>query len=108
MAHALQKVVLDTNVIVAALRSSRGASAELLLQRVGGAYLIAVSAALAFDYEEVMVKDLVPGFLSREDADQLIRFFCDVGDKHAPAPLRPVLQDPDDDFLLELAVAARV
>lgn len=106
---ATPRVVLDTSVIVAALRSSRGASFQLLKLLGEGAYAIAISAPLVFEYEEVLVRDLVPAFLSLEDVDEIIRFICDVGEKYDPGPmLRPVLADPDDDMLVDLGVAALV
>ena len=103
------KVVLDTNVVIAAARSRAGASAELLRQLVSDAYDIAVSAPLVFEYEEVLVRECVPAFMSLDDVDQLIRFVCHVGEKHQPSGgLRPAIVDADDEFLIELAVAARI
>ena len=50
----MQEVVLDTNVLVAALRSQRGAS-NLLLRTIGiGRWRPNISAALAPEYEEVL------------------------------------------------------
>ena len=57
------RVILDTNVLVVAIRSRRGASAELLELLAGGEYAIALSAPLALEYEEVLVRDLVPTFV---------------------------------------------
>ena len=76
-------------------------------RRVGSR--IAISASLVFEYEEVLVRETVPRLLTLGDVDQLIRFVCDIGEKYDPGvSLRPALRDADDDFLLELAVAARV
>ena len=102
-------VVLDTNVVAAAIRSRSGASFELLRRLVLGEFGIAISAAMVFEYEEVIVRDLVPAFMSLAETDELIRFLCEIGQKFDPrSALRPTLPDADDDFVLELAVAANV
>jgi len=96
-------------VIVAALRSKRGASSELLRQLAHVRFGIALSAPMVFEYEEVLLRDLVPDLITPDDADQLIRFICEIGERYNPSGrIRPALSDPDDDFILELALEARV
>jgi putative PIN family toxin of toxin-antitoxin system len=103
------RVILDTNVVVAALRSSRGASAQILRLVSVRECSIAISASLVFEYEEVLVRELVPAFVSLEQVDQVIKFLCAIGEQHDPSPVnRPFLSDPDDDFLVDLAVSAGV
>lgn len=103
------RVILDTNVVVAAVRSRSGASAKLLELLPSGAYSIALSAPLVLEYEEVMVRELVPAFASLVDVDMVIRFLCEVCEKYNPGRrIAPSTIDPDDDFILELAVEARV
>jgi len=46
--------VLDTNVLVAALRSKRGASFALLSRLTEGSFAVALSVPLLFEYEEVL------------------------------------------------------
>ena len=53
------EVVLDTNVLVAAFRSSLGASFALLQTLEGRVWRPVVSPALAFEYEAVL-KRLAP------------------------------------------------
>lgn len=103
------RVILDTNVLVAAVRSRHGASAALLELLVAGAYSIALSAPLAFEYEEALVGETIPEFASQDDVEEIVRFVCAVGERYDPhAALRPALRDPDDNFILDLAVEARV
>ncbi|MFM7352218.1 MAG: putative toxin-antitoxin system toxin component, PIN family, partial [Microcystis aeruginosa] len=46
-------------------------------------------------------------YLSREEVDDLIDFYCSVGTPHEIFFLwRPFLRDPKDDMVLELAVKA--
>jgi putative PIN family toxin of toxin-antitoxin system len=103
-----RRLVLDTNVLVAALRSRRGASFELL-SRLGkeSGLELNLSVPLVLEYEEVAKRPgTVPG-LSSEDIDAVIDYLCAVS-KHREIFFlwRPHLKDPKDDMVLELAVAA--
>jgi len=102
------RVVLDTNVLVAAVRSRRGASFALL-SRVGTqAFEIALSVPLVLEYEEALLRQLGKTDLGKSDVEAIIDYLCSVGTHHEIFYLwRPLLPDPEDDMLLELAVAAR-
>ncbi len=100
-------VVLDTNVLVAGLRSRRGASFQVL-SRVGtGAFEIVVSVPLVLEYEAVCLRQCTAMGLTSEDVGDVIDYLCQVA---KPQPIfflwRPLLRDPKDDMVLELAVAA--
>jgi predicted nucleic acid-binding protein len=98
-------LILDTNVVVAGLRSSRGAG-HALLQAVGsGAFVHGLTAALVLEYEDVIKRPgIVP--VSAADVEALIDFLCQSG-KRSPVyfRLRPATADPGDDLVLEAAVA---
>jgi len=58
----LRQIILDTNVLVAALRSRRGAAQALLRQVGQGLFGVNISVALALESEEVLKRaNLVPG-----------------------------------------------
>lgn len=100
-------VIPDTNVLVAGLRSSAGAS-HALLQLVGtGAFELGLTAPLVFEYESESVlkrPDLVP--LAPADVDVLLDYLCGVGKCRAVLfRVRPAAADPGDDLVLEAAVA---
>lgn len=101
------RVVLDTNVLVAAIRSRRGASFRVL-ERVGtAAFEIAVSVALVLEYEEVLMRHRGDAGLDESDVGDLIDYLCAVARRQEIFYLwRPALRDPDDDLVLEVAVAA--
>ena len=100
-------MVLDSSVIVAALRSRRGASFELLRLLRTGAFEIAISVPLAIEYEAVLIQQADSLGLQRFDATVLVDYLCSVGKRSSVHFLwRPTLRDPDDEFVLELAVAA--
>jgi predicted nucleic acid-binding protein len=100
-------VVLDTNVLVAAIRSKVGASHRLLGLVGTGRFDIAVSVPLIFEYEEVLLRHLERSSLDRGDVGALLDYLCKVAIKQEVFFLwRPILPDPTDDMILELAVAA--
>lgn len=104
----IPQVVLDTNVIVAGLRSKRG-SAFRLLELVGvGAFDIHLSVPLVLEYREVLSRELSNLYVDVIAIENFIEFHCSVATRHRIFFLwRPYLPDPKDDIVLELAVKAR-
>ncbi len=99
-------VVLDTSVLVAAWRSREGASFALLQHLSHGDYKIAVSVPLVVEYESALIRNLRPP-LEREDVEALVDYLCRVGIRQDIFYLwRPLLSDPNDDMIVEVAVAA--
>jgi putative PIN family toxin of toxin-antitoxin system len=99
---------LDSNVLVAGLRSRTGASFRLLeLLRAGG-YDIAVSVPLILEYEAVLARHASGLGLSSADVGAILNFVCSVAVRQNIHYLwRPRLRDPKDEFVLELAVAGK-
>ena len=98
-------IVLDTNVLVTALKSSRGASFRLLSLVEHDLFTLHVSTPLVTEYEAVLKRGLTS--LSTEEIDDVIDYLCSKAVLDKIFYLwRPVLKDPDDDFVLELAVKA--
>ena len=101
------RIVIDTNVLVAALRSSLGASFKLVSLLPSGKFTIAVSVPLVIEYEEVLKRELAGVHLTAQDIDDVVDFLCQVGIRQDIFFLwRPLLSDPSDDMVLEVAVAA--
>ena len=102
------RVVLDTNVVVSALRSGRGASFRLLSLVGTGRFDICLSIPLLLEYEEVIGRHLDQIGLTRVQIDDILDYLCSVAIKQEIFYLwRPTLRDPKDDLVLELAVAAQ-
>ena len=99
------RVVIDTNVLVAGLRSRRGASFALL-QKLGGRDFIPVSPPLCLEYEDVLARPgMIPGF-SVVDAGDFVDYMVSVSEECRVYFLwRPWLPDPKDDLVLEVALA---
>lgn len=101
------KVVLDTNVIVAGLRSRSGASYQLLrlIQKDQLDYLLSVP--LVLEYEDVLKRpqNLEVTQLDISNVEQVLNVLCLRGKEIRIHYLwRPRLSDPKDDMVLELAV----
>ncbi len=99
--------VLDTDVMVAALRSSRGASRRLLLGALDGSFQLLLSVPLILEYEAVLSR---PEHLAAcgLSAAEIGRVLDDLAGIAQPVSLsfrwRPRLTDPNDDMVLETAV----
>ena len=103
----LLEAVLDTNVLIAALRSRNGASFELL-RRVGqSSWRLHVSTALLLEYEEIARREAAALWSEPERVEAILDFIAASAVEHSISfRWRPHLSDPDDDFVLELAVTA--
>ncbi|MBI2920137.1 MAG: putative toxin-antitoxin system toxin component, PIN family [Planctomycetes bacterium] len=102
-----EQVVLDTNVLVAGLRSTRGASHKILRWIGTGRFGTHVSVPLVLEYEEVLLRESPVLGLSPADVRDFLDYICSVSEHHAIDFLwRPLLRDPHDDMVLELAVQA--
>jgi putative PIN family toxin of toxin-antitoxin system len=103
-----RRIVVDTNVLVSGLRSRRGASFQLLsLIGKSPSFEISLSVPLVLEYEEVLKRQTRELGMSRGDIDDVLEFLCSVATLHEVYYLwRPALRDPQDDFVLELAVGA--
>jgi len=101
-------IVLDTNVIVATLRSRKGASNRLLSLVGTHKFEIHDSVPLILEYEDVLQRQRAELGLSQEDVADFIDSLCSMAHHHKIYFLwRPVLSDANDDLVLELAVTAR-
>ncbi|RME59948.1 MAG: putative toxin-antitoxin system toxin component, PIN family [Caldilineae bacterium] len=100
-------VVLDTDVIVAAMRSPKGASAEILRLADQGRVRLLASVALVLEYEAKCTQSehCRAAGISRQDA---LNFVDAIAALATPVELhyfwRPLLRDPDDEMVLETAI----
>lgn len=99
------KIIIDTNVVIAALKSNKGASNRLLQFFGTNKFIHSISVALILEYEAV-IKRLLPN-LSEQEINHLLDYICATSEHKKIYYLwRPCLKDPKDDMVLELAVAA--
>jgi putative PIN family toxin of toxin-antitoxin system len=104
---AAPQIVIDTNVLVAALRSRRGASFRLVSLIGGKEFEINISVPLLLEYEDAAKRIVREVGLTHGDIDDILDYICRVARHHQIYFLwRPFLKDPRDDLVLELAVEA--
>lgn len=103
----MHRIVIDTSVIVAALRSRKGAS-NALLRLVGTEKITALATpALFLEYEEVLKRPEHRDVHGLDDV-QLERFLQALASALEPVTVhiswRPQLRDPSDEMVLEAAI----
>lgn len=103
------KIVLDTNVLVMALRSRRGASFRLLSELPAKDFEIVLSVPLYAEYQDVLSRpDMMELGYTAKDMSELTRYLSSISHKQAIYYLwRPWLKDPKDDMVLEAAFASQ-
>jgi putative PIN family toxin of toxin-antitoxin system len=101
------RVVLDTSVIVAALRSRTGASNAVLERVARGQLRPLVTTALFLEYEDVLKRPetRLATEMSEEDVEGFLAAFASAaGAVEVTFRWRPQLSDPKDEIVLEAAV----
>lgn len=102
------RFVLDTNVLVAALRSPFGASYALVSALPVAGWELVLSVPVYVEYQDVLLRPgIVPPTYTPQDIISVCRFLASIAHAQDIYFLWPsFLPDPKDDMLLELAVAA--
>src|SRR5580692_9065720 len=103
------QIVIDTNVLVAAARSNAGASFELLRLFAAGdtRWQWNISTGLVLEHEAVLKREQHRKGRSIAAVDRFLDDLAARANRHAIFYLiRPFLADPDDDLILELALAS--
>jgi putative PIN family toxin of toxin-antitoxin system len=102
------QIVIDTNILVAGLKSRRGASYKLVSLLPSDKLSIVVSVPLVIEYEDVLKRVKLPAAITNEDIGVFIDFLCKIS-RHQDIYFlwRPFLPDPFDDYILEVAVASQ-
>jgi len=101
------RLVLDTSVLVAGWRSRQGASFEMIEALGGELFEVAVSVSLVAEYESALLRHL-SGRQTARHVHDLIDWICSVAVQQKIFFLwRPFLTDPNDDMVVEVAVASQ-
>ena len=100
-------MVLDTNVILAAVLSDAGASRQLLKYALSRQFVVLCSVPLMLEYESVLKRPhhLARAGITAKDADTLLDSLAGVLEPVRLAfTWRPVLRDAQDEMVLATAV----
>lgn len=103
------RVILDTNVLVSAVRSRHGASYAMVSQLPSPKFEIALTIPLYIEYQDVLTwPEIMTEQYSVDEAIQFTRYLASIAHKQAIHFLwRPWLKDPKDDMVLEAALASQ-
>jgi putative PIN family toxin of toxin-antitoxin system len=104
------RLVLDTSVLVAAVRSNTGASNGLVEAALLKKFTLIATTNLFFEYEAVLTRPehLVASGLCADKIRELLDALAAVVEEVHPSYLwRAQLRDPDDDMVLEAAINGR-
>lgn len=100
---------MDTNVLVAGLRSRLGASYALLQQLRTGQWTLVLSNTVAGEYHEILHREAGSLFLSHVEIDHFLDGICALAEQRLLATeWEPAAMDPDDEPLVQLAREAKV
>jgi putative PIN family toxin of toxin-antitoxin system len=102
--------VLDTDVLVAAFRSSAGASRHLLEAARTRLFRMLLSVPLMLEYEAVLTRPehLASSGASKEDVAAVLDELSLAGGRvELLVRLRPMLADANDEMVLETAINGR-
>ncbi len=103
------RAVIGTNVLVTALRSSSGASYQILLAADRGAFEVALSVPLLAEYDDVSARPDSGITIPPVSINAIIGRIAQIAHKQPIYFLwRPILSGPKDDMVLELGIAAGV
>lgn len=106
----MPRVVLDTDIIVTALRSATGGSNAVLREAAHGRLTPLVTPALFLEYEAVLKRPeqrLAHGLGLRDIDHFLAALASDCEAVEVSFQWRPQLSDPNDEMVLETAVNGR-
>ncbi|KQP14039.1 putative toxin-antitoxin system toxin component, PIN family [Pseudorhodoferax sp. Leaf267] len=102
----MRTIVLDTNVMVAALRSEGGASREILRRVLSGRYTALFGNALWLEYEDLLGRPVWTDETTPHERRAILAALAASGRwVSVYYGWRPNLPDEGDNHLIELAVA---
>ena len=76
------QIVIDTNVVLAGLKSNKGASYKLLTILNDQRFKINISTTLVFEYEAILKRQQQQIGLNLEEIDNIINGICHLANHH--------------------------
>ncbi len=103
------RVVLDPNLVISGVLSSRGAPADVLRALAAGEFELIVSQVLLHELERALGYPKLQRHIDEAAAADLVRWLADSATHAADPTTEPPAhsRDPDDDYLIALASAQR-
>lgn len=106
--NKMLRVIFDTNVVAAALRSKSGASFALISMLPSPKFEISLSLPLYMEYLDVLMRPNIKptGISNAEILDFIDEILLNSKTNDIYFLWRPWLKDEKDDMILELAIAS--
>ncbi len=103
------RAILDTNVLISAILSRRGSPARLVLAWQAGAFELVVSPALLAELARALAYPKIARLVPSADAEAYVAWIARSAVLAADPVGAPSIRsaDPDDDYLVALAMAER-
>jgi hypothetical protein len=103
------RAILDANVLISAILSPGGSPARLLLAWRAGAFDLVVSPALLAELARALAYPKLARLVPPADADAFVAWIARSAVLAADPGTAPSVRsvDPDDDYLVALAIAER-
>jgi len=103
------RAILDASVLISAILSPRGSPARLLLAWQAGAFELVVSPALLTELARALAYPKLARLIPPADADAYVAWIARSAVLAADPGTVPSVRsaDPDDDYLVALAIAER-
>jgi predicted nucleic acid-binding protein len=103
------RAILDTNIILSAFWSAEGASYQVLRELLAGHWTCVIENHLVTEYEEVLKRCAGEIQMTFNEIDCALNGLCSLAEKWSLCPgWIPILPDPDDEPILQLAFEAKV
>ena len=98
------RAVMDTNVVVAGMRSPSGASHELLARLRARGWALVLSNTVLGEYHEIYIREADFLGLTHQEAEAYIDGLCELAERFSPATQwEPAANDPDNEAIIQLA-----
>src|SRR5438270_14094342 len=102
------RAVMDTNVLLAGLRSAQGASFEILRLLEGRKWSLVLSNTVLTEYQEILHREQASLPYTHEELERILDGVCHRAEQwRLHSHWWPVLTDPDDEAMVHLAVYSR-
>ena len=102
------RAVMDTNILYAGLRSKRGASFQILESLWARSWTLVLSQTVLAEYEEILKREARSLNLTLQQIDRVLDALCVLAERCIlSGTWQAVLNDPDDEALVHLALEAR-
>ncbi|MFM2431411.1 MAG: hypothetical protein RLZZ511_2624 [Cyanobacteriota bacterium] len=102
------QLIVDTNVLISGLRSKQGASYQLLTRLKDDHWQINISVPLILEYETLLNRESAVLQIDSTIINRILNDICAIANHHEIFYIwRPTVKDPNDDFLVDLAIKAQ-